>query len=74
MSFRSQVINFVSGAVGSGVAYTEVVPEMQNLPTPHDSQSLITAIVTVVGGLVSTILTNLFKRWFDKRKKVTEID
>ncbi len=66
---KSHLVNFVSGAVGSGVAFTEVAPAVQPQNIPTDNNSLVTAIVTIVGGLVSTLLTGLLKKWFGKSKE-----
>lgn len=60
---RSQVTNFVSGGVGSGVAFMSAGQEVLQQPPVGDSQSIVVAIVTLVGGLVSTLLTNLIKKW-----------
>ena len=69
VQIKSHLVNFVSGAVGSGVAFKEVAPSIQPEQLPTDNNSLVTAIVTIVGGLVSTLLTGLFNKWFGKSKK-----
>lgn len=69
MSFKTNIINFLSGSLGSGFAFTEVAPAIQPEQIPTDSNSLVTAIVTIVGGLVSTLLTGLLNKWFGKSKK-----
>ena len=69
LQIKSHLVNFVSGAVGSGVAFTEVAPAVQPEQLPTDTNSLVTAIVTVVGGLVSTLLTGLLQKWFGKSKE-----
>lgn len=69
MSFKANIINFLSGSLGSGLAYTGVAPAIQPEQIPTDSNSLVTAIVTIVGGLVSTLLTGLLNKWFGKSKK-----
>ena len=69
MHIKSHLVNFVSGAVGSGVAFTEVAPAVQPQNLPTDNNSLVTAIVTIVGGLVSTLLTGLLKKWFKKSEE-----
>ena len=69
LQIKSHLVNFVSGAVGSGLAFTEVAPAVQPEQLPTDTNSLVTAIVTVVGGLVSTLLTGLLQKWFGKSKE-----
>ena len=68
LQIKSHLVNFVSGAIGSGVAFTEVAPAVQPQNIPTDNNSLVTAIVTIVGGLVSTLLTGLLQKWFGKSK------
>ena len=68
LQIKSHLVNFVSGAVGSGVAFSEVAPSIQPEQLPADTNSLVTAIVTIVGGLVSTLLTGLLQKWFGKSK------
>ena len=74
LQIKSNLVNFVSGAVGSGVAFTEVAPAIQPQDIPTDTTSLVTAIVTIVGGLVSTLLTGLLTKWFDKSKKTEKLN
>ena len=69
IQIKSHLVNFISGAVGSGVAFAEVVPAVQPEHLPTDNNSLVTAIVTIVGGLVSTLLTGLLKKWLGKSKE-----
>ena len=69
LQIKSHLVNFVSGAVGSGVAFTKVVPAVQPEHLPTDNNSIITAIVSIVGGLVSTLLTGLLKKWLGKSKE-----
>ena len=69
MSFKTNIINFLSGSLGSGLAYTEVAPAIQPEQIPTDNNSLVTAVVTIVGGLVSTLLTALLKKWFGKSRE-----
>ena len=69
IQIKSHFANFISGAVGSGVAFTEVAPAVQPENLPTDNNSLVTAIVTIVGGLVSTLLTGLLKKWLGKSKE-----
>ena len=73
MSIKSQIINFTSGATGSFLGFTEVAPNIQPEHIPTDNGSLVTAIVTIVGGLVSTILTNLLKKWFKKSEETEQL-
>lgn len=69
IQIKSHLVNFVSGAVGSGVAFSEVAPSIQPEQLPTDNNSIVTAIVTIVGGLVSTLLTGLLKKWLGKSKE-----
>lgn len=71
MSFKTNLFNFLSGAIGSGVTYREVAPVIENNPPIADNNAIITAVVTLVGGIVSTVLTNLLKRLFEKPKNDT---
>ena len=74
VQIKSHLVNFVSGAVGSGVAFTEVAPAVQPEQLPTDTNSLVTAIVTIVGGLVSTLLTGLLKKWLGKSKETEKLN
>ncbi|EPE9900514.1 hypothetical protein ACSN7Q_001656 [Flavobacterium psychrophilum] len=65
-------MNFISGATGSFLGFTELAPNVTTQDLPTDGNSLVTAIVTIVGGLVTTLLTSLLKKWLGKSKNADE--
>ena len=69
LQFKSHLVNFISGGLGSGVAFSSVAPQIQPENVFTDEKSIVTAIVTIIGGLVSTLLTGLLKKWLGKSKE-----
>lgn len=69
---KANLLNFISGATGSFLGFTELAPNVTTQDLPTDGNSLVTAIVTIVGGLVTTLLTSLLKKWLGKSKNADE--
>ena len=74
MYLKANLLNFISGATGSFLGFTELAPTVTTDNLPTDGNSLVTAIVTIVGGLVTTLLTSLLKKWLGKSTNADKSD
>lgn len=66
---KANFINFITGAGGSFIGYSQAATDLGMATPDFDSKTIITAIVTVVSGIVSTLLTNFLKNIFKKSKE-----
>ena len=66
---NSNISNFISGSVGSGYSFTQVVPDVVDQMPVDSTDTLIASLVTILGGLVSTIVTNFLRGLFKRKNK-----
>lgn len=66
---KANIINFLTGAGGSFVGFTQASSDLGVITPAVDEKTIITAIVTVLSGIVSTVLTNFLKNLFKKTKE-----
>lgn len=61
--------NFVSGSVGSGATFLAVGQDVLHQMPNQSSDAVVVSLISLVGGLVSTLLTNLLKKWLKVKDK-----
>lgn len=66
---NSNITNFISGSVGSGYSFTQVVPDVVEKMPVDSTDTLIASLVTIIGGLVSTVITNFLSKIFKRKNK-----
>lgn len=74
MSLQANLSNFISGTAGAFVGLTQVTPEIVPASLPNPTSTLIAGIITVVSGLLTTVLTNLFKKWMKNKSETEKIE
>jgi hypothetical protein len=55
---------FLSAIPGAVLASNEAVTQTAPLLSEGDKKTIIVTVVSVIGGLISTVLTRLFKKLF----------
>jgi len=61
---KHHVTNFLTGTVGSAITFLQTQPAIDPIIPDDTKKTIIVTVVSIVGGLVTTILTKLFKKWF----------
>ncbi len=66
---RNDIINFGTGTIGTGLTYEQVQQSAEQIATATDETQLKASIISVIGGLISTIVVNLLNRWLNRKNQ-----
>ncbi len=61
---KNQISDFLLGTAGSAFTFLQAQPAVDPILSDQDKHTLILSIVSIVGGIITTVVTKLLKKLF----------